>query len=121
MELNIPEHLKEYLSNSYKEQLFDSYSGECTGWGYKIMKHCGDEIWKELSQLGSLECAYPNWFLILKKLTVDEAVEKYGQVTEVETGVRGGFKTATFGTCKFCSKDLDPRNIMDVNHLIKIV
>jgi hypothetical protein len=85
-------------------QLFDGWCGEPIGWGFKITKHVGEERWGKLGEHGSLECAYPSWFLITKKLTREEAIEKYGPVTDEELGPRGGWKNVTFGEKKFGSR-----------------
>ena len=105
MNENIPEDLKKYLG-SYGEQLFDGWSGEPVCWGYPIVSRAGKENWKRLGQLGELMCSYPNWYLITKKLTREEAIEKYGAITDEEFGPRGGWKSVTFGDKKFSSKFL---------------
>ena len=97
-----PKEFEEYLGE-YGPQLYDSWCGEPVGWGFKIIKHLGDEKWAKLSEHGDLECAYPNWFLITRKLTRAEAIEKYGPVVE-ELGPRGGYKSGTFGEKRFVSK-----------------
>lgn len=100
-----PKGFEEYLGD-YGEQIFDSWSGMPIGWGYKIVRHLGEEKWIELGKFGSFECIYPTWFLITKKLTRDEATEKYGAITGEEFGPRGGWKSVTFGEKKFISKYL---------------
>jgi hypothetical protein len=120
-EILIPAHLKPYLGR-YGKQLFDGWCGECTQWGFAITKHCSEDIWSELHKYGSLECAYPNWFLITKQLSITDAIEQYGNVTELETGKRGGFKTVTYGTRKFMRHELDPRKIIDIDpSIIKVI
>ena len=102
----------EYLG-SYGEKLYDSYCGEVVGWGYKIVKRCGTEIWSELDDYGEKVCTHgyypPSWYLITKKLTIEEATKKYGGVTNIKVGPRGGFKNVTYGKTTFCSRNLDPR------------
>lgn len=58
---------------------------------------------------GNIECAYPNWFLITKTLTRDEAIKKYGPMTAEDVGPRGGWRSVTFGNKKFLSKSLRKR------------
>lgn len=91
---------------SYGPQLYDGWCGEPTMWGYKILNHLGDLRWRILSARGSMECCYPNWYFITKKLTRKEAIEKYGEVTDEEFGPRGGWKSVTFGNKKFGSRQL---------------
>lgn len=95
----------DYLS-PYKAQIFDSWSGEPIGWGYRITRRIGDEKFGELDLFGGLECIYPDWYLIRKYLTRKEAIEKYGKVTDEEYGPRGGWRSVTFGKTKFISKHL---------------
>ena len=92
--------------SGYGPQLYDSYCGEPIGWGYKILRHLGDEKFKEIGQYGKLDCAYPSWFVITHYLNREEAIEKYGNVTGEERGPRGGFQNITFGDKKFCRKEL---------------
>ena len=70
----------------------------------------GEENFRKLGKFGYLECIYPTWFLITKKLTIKEAVEKYGTITELAVGPRGGFKSVTFGEKKFITRQLDSRD-----------
>jgi len=101
-----PDNYKDYLS-PYKACLFDSYCGEPVAWGFKIIKYMSDEEFRELGLHGKLVCGRPeNWFLITKQLTRSEAEEKYGAVTDEVFGVRGGWKTVTFGTTTFMSPQL---------------
>lgn len=108
--MEIPEKFKGYLGR-YGDCFFDSYSGEPISWGYPITKHLGEELWSELAGYGDLQCAHSsgNWYLIIKSLTIPEAIEKYGAVTKEERGPRGGFRTVTYGKTQFSSKQLDPK------------
>ncbi len=96
--------------SDYGPVFFDSWCGEPFCWGFKILHHLGEERFNELCQFGSLECSHPemNWFLIVKKLNRDEAVKKYGSITDEEFGPRGGWKSITFGNKKFSAKELRP-------------
>lgn len=110
----IREELLQYLGD-YGEQLYDSWSGKCVGWGYKIIKDCGEGVWSELKAYGDLECSYPSWFLITRSLTIEQAIDKYGSITRIVLGPRGGFKGIFFGEHRFCSKHLDPRDTIHLN------
>lgn len=107
----LPEDLKEYLG-SFGPQAYDAYCGEPVGWGYKIVKHCGDEIWSRLSKFGEQVCLHGSydttWVLITRKLSREEAETLYGSVTNEEFGPRGGWKSVTFGDKKFASNYLRP-------------
>lgn len=107
----IPTHIAENLGN-YGSQIKDGYCGEPIHWGYKIVSHLGEELWKEASNFGRQECVMSGdfggstWYLITKSLTRQEAIEKYGPETHVELGPRGGFKHIIFGKTKFYFKEL---------------
>lgn len=105
--MNKPKGFENCLSE-YGLQLYDGYCGEPIMWGFKILYHLGEEKFRELGKFGDLECSYPNWFLITKKLTREEAIKKYGTITDEEYGPRGGWKTSTFGEKRFCSQVLRP-------------
>lgn len=49
--------------------IFDGSSSEPIGWGFKIVSHLGDERFNELRKHGDLECIYPVWYLVVKKLS----------------------------------------------------
>ena len=106
----MPDDLRK-LFGLYGPQLCDAYSGQPISWGYRVLAHLGTKQWAEASQFGVLECAPGNfsWFLITKRLTSDEARTQYGEVTNLELGPRGGFKSVTYGSKRFRSKSLDPR------------
>ena len=106
----IPEKFKSYLGE-FGPQLFDSGCGEPVAWGYPIIKHLGEPLWAELGQHGRLEYGSPGklngtWVLVTKTLTREEAISKYGPVTNEERGPRGGFRSVTFGTKIFFSRYL---------------
>jgi len=109
MEKEIPPELKRHLG-TYGPQLFDSYCSEPIMWGYKILHYLGDELWQKMQKYGTMECASEsgNWYLITEKLTPEKAIEKYGPVTDLELGPRGGFRSVTYGEKQFCSRELRP-------------
>jgi len=102
-----PEGYEEYLG-PFGECLFDSKCGECVAWGFEIVKRMDEELFKKLKQEHTLECRYPTWYVIVKVLGHNEAVEKYGPASLVMRGPRGGFKWIMFGVKKFSSKFVDP-------------
>ena len=92
--------------SEHKACLFDSYCGEPLAWGFELRRRLGDSRFDALSQYGKLECSYPRWFLITRELTREEAVAKYGEVTNEVFGPRGGWKSVTFGNKTFMSPRL---------------
>ena len=125
----IPKELYQYLSR-YGPQIYDAWSGEPIGWGFKIIKRMPLKT-KEFGMLqtygdvehihfdptavenpsheiclGSLE---RNFFIIDKWLTIDEAIEKYGPIIDEWRGpFEDDFRSITFGNTTFMSKHLDP-------------
>jgi hypothetical protein len=98
------------MFGAYGPQIIDSFSGEPIGWGHKLLAHLGDRF-EELSDYGDPEYTRQTdqWLLITRWLTPSEARAKYGEVTNLEVGPRGGFKSVTFGSTRFLTKRLDPR------------
>lgn len=91
---------------NFAPAIYDSSCGEPIGWGFKITSHLGEERFNALRKCGELECIYPTWFLITEKLSRQEAIKKYGEITNEEFGPRGGWKSVTFGKTRFVSKYL---------------
>jgi len=102
----------ESVLGDYQPQWTDGWCGETIGWGFRIREYLSEEKFENLRNYGSLECGSPgNWTLITKWLTPKEASEKYGEITLVEQGPRGGFRGITFGSTKFVSHRLRPDNL----------
>jgi hypothetical protein len=78
----------------------------------------GEENWEKAAEYGNLECDHGSgswplktkWFLITKWLTPDDAKRQYGEVTAIEAGPRGGYRSVTYGAKRFGSRRLDPQN-----------
>lgn len=87
----------------------DSQCGEPRSWGFLITNPIEPDRWEELKTYGELLCIYPSWFLVMKRLTTAEAIEKYGEISNIERGPRGGFRTITFGETTFNDKRLLPK------------
>lgn len=102
-----PGYTSEELGD-YEACFSDSSCGETVAWGFPILKHLGEEKFEALKKFGTLECRYGGpgggkWFLIVKRFTHEQAIEKFGEVTGEERGPRGGFRSRTYGTTKFLS------------------
>src|SRR3990170_6375432 len=81
---------EEYLSE-YKACIFDGACNEPIMWGFAIIKYLGAKNFSELKKKEILECAGTGlWFVIRKYLTKQEAIDKYGEITNEEYGPRGG-------------------------------
>jgi hypothetical protein len=81
----------------------DGWCGEPIGWGFRITRHLGEERFRELAKFGNLECLSSSgqWVVMTRKLTREEAAQKYGEITNEEFGPRGGWRSVTFGDKKF--------------------
>lgn len=90
--------------------IYDGWCGEPIAWGFKIIRHLGEERFQNLWKYGRLECVGGSgqWVVVTKTLTREEAVKKYGEITNEEFGPRGGWKSVTFGDKKFISDILRP-------------
>jgi hypothetical protein len=79
------------------EVLFDGWCGEPIAWarvGEPVIGH-------ERTEHGRVA--------VTEYLTPAEAVRKYGPITEVVLGPKGGFESVTYGAKKFMSSFVDPR------------
>ena len=111
MELQKPPGFEDHLSG-FGPVLFDGYCGEPVAWGFKIIRHLGEELFRELGKHGQLECI--NGFnsslaLVVETLSREKAVLLYGEITNEVFGPRGGWKSTTFGKKNFVSKFLKPK------------
>jgi hypothetical protein len=85
-------------------EIFDSSCGEPIKWGRQLIKYLGETEFDNLCRKHKVEYISESWLVIDKTLTRDEAIEKYGEITNEEFGPRGGWKSITFGNKKFISK-----------------
>ncbi len=113
-EKNIKSQFGDILGD-YGIQLSDSSCGEPIAWGFRLNKKCDSETWANLKKHGELfftgdpySISATNWSLLTKKLTREEAIEKYGSITNEEFGPQGGWKSVTFGKKHFVSNFLRP-------------
>lgn len=107
-EIGIKQKYDKILGN-YGEMLYDGFCGEPIAWGFPLLERVDCNMWNELSALGELE--YRNgtsYALVTKWLTREEAIIKYGEVTDEEFGPKGGWKSVTLGEKKFISKRFRP-------------
>lgn len=102
-----PEGYEDDLAD-YGPVLFDGGCGETVAWGFKIRRRLGDDRFGALRSFGTLKCVGPHgdWALIVERLTREQAIAKYGPVTNEDRGPRGGFLSITFGTKMFLSREL---------------
>jgi len=84
----------------------DGYCGEPIAWGRDSQGP--DEILKDNEHKECIHLGYgePVWIIVEKYLTREEAIQKYGAITNEEFGPRGGWKSVTFGDKKFINRNL---------------
>lgn len=105
---DMPSELRSAFGN-YGPCIVDGYCGEPIGWGFKLMRRLGPDRWSQAQNYGELVFGGEgSWLLVTKWLTPTEAIQKYGDVTDVERGPRGGFRSVAYGDKRFLSKRLDP-------------
>jgi len=74
-------------------------------WPGDSKSRISSERFNELSKVCKTECAsMGDWFVLDKRLTREDAIAKYGKITDEEFGPRGGYKSVTFGDKKFISR-----------------
>lgn len=77
-------------------------------WGFEITRHLGELKFNMLRAHGELvhlgDYFSGQWAVIVKQLDQEEcvraAIKKYGEVSHVKVGPRGGFQKVTYGTKK---------------------
>ena len=104
-----PTEYENDLSN-FGAVIYDGGSGGPIAWGFKIVRHLGEERFQALWKYGRLECVGSSgqWVVVTKYITREEANEKYGEITNEEFGPRGGWRSVTFGDKTFISDILRP-------------
>lgn len=103
----LPPHIAAFMGPH--GSLNDSLSGEPVGWGWPVIGRMGEELWNEAQGYGQMVYDHGQWFLIHRTLTREEAIKKYGPITNEEYGPRGGWKSVTFGSTLFKHKCLKPQ------------
>jgi len=97
------------VSNFISKTVSPITDGSCSEpimWGHRIVSRMGEELFNKVRANCRLECIEFDWFIITKVLSREEAIEKYGEITNEEFGVRGGWKSVTFGNKRFISKTM---------------
>jgi hypothetical protein len=104
--------------STYGPQVYDAACGEIIGWGFRILRHLGEERFEALRVHGEAHCfTAGSWALITRWLTCAEAATQYGAVASVERGPRGGFRSITYGSKRFASRRLLPETIPSSVHV----
>jgi hypothetical protein len=93
--------------SEYGPCIYDN--NEVIAWGFKILRHLGEERFQNLNNYGCLECLdWGEWILVTKKLTPEDAIKKYGPITKQERGPNGGYQGTYYGKTLLSHKWLKP-------------
>ena len=106
----LPKWLKPYLG-PFGVAIFDEHCGLPISMGFPVIEHMGETLFEKAKTIGGMRYDRENrkWYFVTSELTYDDAVSKYGHVTNLELGPQKGFRSVTFGTTKFTFRGLDPR------------
>jgi hypothetical protein len=96
--------MEQYLSEKEYE-LYDGWCGKPVSW-YRVVRNMPSEIFNENRH--RMEYVNGVWVYIVRSVTREECIEKYGEITSEEYGPRGGWKKVTFGSTTFISEKLRP-------------
>jgi hypothetical protein len=92
----------------YAPLLRDSACGETIAWGFPILSQIVDGRFDALRQHGRVECLDEadggGYGLVMRELTHEEAIRKYGPVTERDTWPGGEWGSIVYGRTRFLSK-----------------
>ncbi|MCR6637514.1 MAG: hypothetical protein NVV82_00535 [Sporocytophaga sp.] len=72
-------------------EVTDKYCDDPIMWGYYLKRSMPSELFNELRSFSQMEYidSEESWFLVIQALTREEAILKYGQITEEIFGPRG--------------------------------
>lgn len=94
---------------SFEALHFDNISQEPVAWGFRLLTSLSKESLKSLRQYGSLQCLHEDedegdLCLLVRHLSHNEAISKYGAPTRVECGPNGAYRACTYGNTMFSTK-----------------
>jgi hypothetical protein len=81
-------------------------NGQILAWGCRLLQEVPTEQFEAMREHGEWFYVDMEWHLLLRKFHLEELIEKFGGVTEVGLGPKGGFKYIIFGKTKFENKIL---------------
>jgi hypothetical protein len=93
--------------SAYSPVFYDN--GEPIGWGFAILRYLDNDRFNGLGTFGELAClSMGKWAVVVKWLTEEEAIHRYGPISRVELGPQGGWRSVGYGKTTFYSKRLRP-------------
>jgi len=101
--------IKDYLSEKTYE-LFDGMSGKPVAYYKSQTKRIPEELFNQNFNKMYYSNSGGAWIYIERKVTREECIKLYGEITNEEFGPRGGWKSVTFGTTKFIHEYLRPES-----------
>jgi len=111
MQPKLPDWLKEFMG-PFGPAMVDECSGVTISYGFPVTRYMGEDVFttaKHAYKAMRYDRAADQWYFVTSELTPADAIRQYGEVTDLEIGPRKGFKSVTYGTTKFTSRELDPR------------
>ena len=101
--------IETYLSKEVFE-LQDSYSGKPIAYFKTQTSRIPEDLFKENYDKMLYSNSMNAWIYLTRKVTREECIKLYGDITHEEYGPRGGWKSVTFGTTKFKHDFLRPQH-----------
>lgn len=94
---------------SYSTLIIDKGCREPVGWGFRITRKLEDEEAERMKAHGTIDwIGHEEYGLIVRYLSAEEAVAKYGPQGDVTFGPRGGFQQVMYGTKAFNHRKMKP-------------
>lgn len=91
-------------------EILDNYCDEVIAWGHRLFSKLTSEAFLEFKKNNDIEYFQGTWHKVIKRLTQEEAIKKYGEITQEEIGKQGGWKSIIFGSTKFANKAMASKN-----------
>ena len=99
--------IENYLSGEVYE-MKDPHSGKPIAYFKTQVERMPEEVFNKNRHNMVYSNTNNTWLYLVKKVTREECIELYGPITNEEYGIRGGWKSVTFGKTKFVSDYLRP-------------
>jgi hypothetical protein len=87
----IPEWASRFLGESDIAE-YDPRSGEPVAWGREVIEKIPEDLFDAMKAQCDMECVFPKWYLVEKRLEFADVLMKCGGVRAVGLGPGGGFK-----------------------------
>jgi len=92
----IPEWAEIYLGAEGVAEI-DPRSGEPVAWGRQVTSQMPEGLFDRLRGEVEMVCVFPDWFVIERRLPVDDVIKAHGAIKAVGIGPSGGYKWMRLG------------------------